>query len=105
VKSTGERFGAAHVADVLAGKTNEKAEALRHTSFPSSASARRMAATHWQSLLRQMVGGGFLSIDVAGFGGLGITPKGRALMNGEVEFRYRADVSAPSKKAERAQGA
>ena len=49
---------------------------------------------HWQSLMRQMVGGGFLSIDVAGFGGIGITPKGRALINGEGEFRYRRDVRA-----------
>ena len=36
--------------------------------------------SEWQSLIRQLVGGGFLSLDVAGFGGLAIAPKGRALI-------------------------
>ncbi len=102
VIATGERFGAAHIADVLAGKPNEKAEAMRHTMLAVFGIGKAHGRSHWQSLLRQMVGGGFLSIDVAGFGGLGLTPKGRALINGEGAFRYRAAVSAPSKKAERA---
>ena len=99
---TGERFGAAHVADVLAGKPNDKAVALRHDQLPVFGIGKAHGKQHWQSLLRQMVGGGFLSIDVAGFGGLAISPKGRALMKGEVEFRHRRDVSQPTKKAERA---
>jgi ATP-dependent DNA helicase RecQ len=102
VTSTGERFGAAHIADVLSGKSSEKSEALRHTELAIFGIGKSHGRSHWQSLIRQMVGGGFLAIDVAGFGGIGITSKGRALMNGEAEFRYRRDVSAPSKKADRA---
>ena len=99
---TGERFGAAHIADVLAGKPNDKAAQLRHDQLPVFGIGKTLGRPHWQTLLRQMVGGGFLSIDVAGFGGLGITAKGRGLALGEGQFRHRRDVSPPTKKAERA---
>ncbi len=102
IMRTGERFGAAHVADVLSGKPNDKAVALRHDQLPVFGIGKAHGKQHWQSLLRQMVGGGFLSIDAAGFGGLAISPKGRALIKGEAEFRYRRDIAQPTKKAERA---
>ena len=102
VTLTGERFGAAHVADVLSGKANDKAMALKHDALPVFGIGKAHGKQHWQSLLRQMVGGGFLSIDVAGFGGLGITAKGRTLTNGGGEFRYRRDIVRTSKKADRA---
>jgi ATP-dependent DNA helicase RecQ len=102
VKATGQRFGAAHVADVLAGKPNEKAEALRHTELPVFGIGTAHGRQHWQSLIRQMVGGGYLTIDVAGFGGLSLSPKAHALMQGEGSFRYRQATARPSKKAERA---
>ena len=79
VKTTGQRFGAAHVADVLAGKPNDKAEALRHTELPVFGIGKAHGRQHWQSMIRQLVGGGYLSIDVAGYGGLSLSPKGHAL--------------------------
>ena len=48
-------------------------------------------------MIRQMVATGFLRLDIAGYGGLGITDKGRALLGGEGEFLYREDrIIAPS---------
>ena len=102
VKATGQRFGASHVADVLAGKPNDKAEALRQTELPVFGIGKAHGRQHWQSMIRQMVGGGYLTIDVAGYGGLSLSPKAHALMRGEGAFRYRQSVQKPSKKAERA---
>jgi ATP-dependent DNA helicase RecQ len=102
IKSTGQRFGAAHVADVLVGKSNDKAESLHHTELAVFGIGKAHGRQHWQSMIRQMVGGGYLTIDVAGYGGLSLSPKAQALMHGEGSFRYRADVAKPSKKAERA---
>ena len=102
VKATGQRFGAAHVADVLAGKPNEKAEALRHVDLAVFGIGKAHGRQHWQSMIRQMVGGGYLSIDVAGFGGLSLSPKGQALARGEGSFRYRQAAAKPTRKAERA---
>ncbi|MFO1130572.1 MAG: DNA helicase RecQ [Hyphomicrobiales bacterium] len=102
VRATGERFGAAHIADVLVGKTNEKGEALRHSSLPVFGIGKTHGRQHWQSMIRQMVGGGYLAIDVAGFGGLSISAKGQALARGEGRFGYRQDPVRTSKKAQRA---
>jgi ATP-dependent DNA helicase RecQ len=102
VKATGQRFGAAHVADILAGKSNEKAEALRHTKQAVFGIGKAQGRPHWQSMIRQLVGGGYLAIDVAGFGGLSIAPKGLALARGEGTFRCRQDPVRTSRKADRA---
>ena len=102
VKATGQRFGAAHVADVLAGKSNDKAVALHHTELAVFGIGKAQERQHWQSMIRQMVGGGYLAIDVAGFGGLSISPKGLSLARGEGTFRCRQDPARTSRKAERA---
>ena len=102
VKTTGQRFGAAHIADVLGGKTNDKAEALHHTELPVFGIGKVHGRPHWQSMIRQMVGGGYLAIDMAGYGGLALSPKAHALVRGEGSFRYREDPVRTSKKAERA---
>ncbi len=102
VKATGQRFGAAHVADVLAGKPNEKVEALGHKEHAVFGIGKAHGRQHWQTMIRQMVGGGYLVIDVAGFGGLSLSPKAHALARGEGSFRYRQATVRPSKKAERA---
>ncbi|MFN4143035.1 DNA helicase RecQ [Aestuariivirga sp.] len=102
VKATGERFGAAHVADVLSGRANEKTEAQRHAELPVFGIGKAHGRPHWQSVIRQMVGGGYLSIDVAGYGGLSVAPKGSALARGEGTFRYRQDpLKKPSKPSRR----
>ena len=103
VSATGERFGAAHIADVVSGKGNDKTGPLRHDQLVAFGIGAAHPRPHWQTVIRQMVGGGFLAIDVAGFGGLSITPKGRALMKGDGQFRRREiEVKKTGKKAERA---
>ncbi len=101
VMATGQRFGAAHVADVLSGKPNEKAEALRHVEHAVFGIGKAHGRQHWQSVIRQMVGGGYLAIDVAGYGGLSVSPKGLALARGEGAFRYRQDPVRKPSRAER----
>ena len=101
IRQTGERFGAVHVADVLIGKANDKAAALHHTDLPVFGCGHARSRSEWLSFIRQMVGSGLLAIDVAGFGGLAMTAKGRALLNGDGEFRYRQDLVLKTKKGER----
>ena len=99
MRSTGERFGAVHIVDLLTGKANDKAIALKHTELPVFALGKGRNRTEWQSLIRQLVGGGFLILDVAGHGGLAIGGKGRALLRGEEEFRYRRDMIREARKS------
>ena len=55
-------------------------------------------------MIRQMVATGFLRLDIAGYGGLGITDKGRVLTHGEGEFLFREDrvITSSAARATRA---
>jgi ATP-dependent DNA helicase RecQ len=105
MRHTGERFGAMHLVDVLEGKANDKAVALRHTELSVFGAGKRLSRGEWLALIRQMVGGGYLTIDVAGYGGLSLSPKGRALMKGAGGFRYRPLVVKAKKPARRSPAA
>jgi len=98
MRSTGERFGAVHIVDLLTGKANEKAIILKHTELPVFGFGKERGRAEWQSLIRQLVGGGFLTLDVAGYGGLSVRAKGRALLRGEEKFRYRRDMIREKKR-------
>ena len=101
IHATGDRFGSIHVVDVLTGKANDKSTQLGHDKSKAFGSGKHRSRGDWQSLIRQLVGAGFLTIDVAGFGGISVSPKGRSLENGETAFRYRPDLVRGAKKAAR----
>ena len=103
VRATGERFGAVHIIDVLMAKPNDKAVALNHTELSVFGLGKDRQRTEWQGIIRQLVGAGFLIHDVGGFGGLSVSPKGRALLSGVGAFRYRKVEQRASKKSARAE--
>jgi ATP-dependent DNA helicase RecQ len=102
VMRTGQRFGAAHIIDVLRGSETEKAAKAGHTRLPTFGVGAEHSAQAWRSIIRQMVAADFLALDIQGYGGLKVTDKGRDLLKGDADFRYRTDAvhraSAKSKK-------
>ena len=92
IRATGEMYGAAHIIDILRGADTEKIRTTGHGAVPSYGAGKEMAKETWRSIIRQLVASGFARLDVAGHGGLSLTPPGRALLAGEGEFRYRKDV-------------
>lgn len=99
VHRTGQRFGAAHLIDVLRGADTEKVRAAGHDRLPTYGAGGDIAKEAWRSILRQLVATGFLQLDVKGHGGLSITARGRELLSGEETFRYRKDTLPAAKKA------
>ena len=96
---TGERYGQAHIIDVLRGSKTEKITKARHNSIDCFGAGSGMTKGLWQSLVRQMISAGFLEVDIAGFGGLKMTDKGNALSRGEGKFECRLEeVAVRSKK-------
>ena len=89
---TGERFGAAHLIDIVRGARTEKAVRFGHDRLPTFGVGADRSANAWRSVVRQMVAAGHLRIDIAGYGGLGITDKGRELLRGNGVFLYREDA-------------
>jgi ATP-dependent DNA helicase RecQ len=98
---TGERFGAAHIIDVLRGTETEKIVRAGHDRLPTFGAGAGRKKGEWQSLIRQMVATGLLRIDIAGYGGLGVNESGRALLRGDGTFLYRADTVARTPAAQR----
>ena len=101
VYRSGERFGAAHVIDILRGTETEKIARAGHDRLPTFGVGAARGKAEWQSLIRQMVATGILRLDVSGYGGIAITDKGRALLRGEGVFRYREDTVARTPAAPR----
>ncbi len=84
----------------------EKIAAAGHDRLPAYGSGAAQAQAEWQTILRQLVAGGFLLLDVAGYGGLALSEKGRALLRGEGAFHHRpAAPRAPTKRSLRATAA
>ncbi|WP_323796232.1 DNA helicase RecQ [Nisaea sp.] len=91
IQATGERFGTVHIVDVLRGGNTERIRKFGHESVETYGAGTAHNAKDWQSLVRQLVANGFLTLDIQGFGGLSVSDKGHTLLRGELPFRYRRD--------------
>jgi ATP-dependent DNA helicase RecQ len=89
---TGQRFGAAHVIDVLRGKDTEKVRQFGHTRLSTFGIGADIEETQWRSVLRQLVASGLISVDLAGYGALRLAPAARAVLKGEQAVTLRLDA-------------
>lgn len=105
VYRTGQRFGAAHVVDVLVGKTTDKVTQHRHDTLSTFGLGRERSVEQWRSVIRQCVVRGLLRTDVERFGALVLTEASRPLLRGETELWLREDPVAPARKTARRGGA
>ncbi len=89
VRQTGQRFGAAHIVDVLRGANTEKIRNMGHERLSAYGLGKNIGKDEWRTIMRQLVATGFLRLDIAGHGGLSLTNKGDALLGGDESFNYR----------------
>ncbi len=89
VEQTGERFGSAHLSDVLRGELTEKVQGFNHQLVEVFGKGAHVNRMHWIAVVRAMIGSGLLVLDIAGHGGMSISAKGQALLHGEGSFRHR----------------
>lgn len=99
VVRTGNRFGAAHITDVLLGKSTERITALGHHHLPTFGVGAAHDEKTWRSVIRQLVSLGYLTAD--DHSGLRATPKSRALLKGESTLQLREDALLPRDTARR----
>ena len=91
VVRTGERFGVNHLIDVLKGKETDKIWQFDHHHLPTFGVGDALDNNQWRSVFRQLVGRGYLSVDLQGFGALKLQAKCRPLLRGECEIALRLD--------------
>jgi ATP-dependent DNA helicase RecQ len=104
VYRTGQRFGAAHVTDVLMGKTNDRLSRLRHDQLSTFGIGADLSKPAWHSILRQLLAHGHLQSDPEGHGGLQLAPRCRELLRGEQSLELREDILPSSSKRKASSG-
>jgi ATP-dependent DNA helicase RecQ len=98
VRATGQRFGAGHIVDILRGSLTEKVSQRGHERLKVFGTGEAWKSEDWRALIRQLVAGGYLALDIAGMGGLRITAKGESLARGEGVLHYRPAHREPTAK-------
>jgi ATP-dependent DNA helicase RecQ len=91
VYRTGQRFGAAHVVDVLLGSATEKVLRNRHDELSVFGIGTERSLQAWRSVIRQLAVRGFLRVDAERYGALVLTEKSRPLLRGELRLGLRED--------------
>jgi ATP-dependent DNA helicase RecQ len=98
VKRSGERFGAAHIVDILLGSKNEKVEKYRHHELSTYGIGRELTKSQWMHVSRQLVERGLLDQEPA-YRVLSVTAKGLEMLKSREQLR--GQINEP-KKSERA---
>ena len=96
VYRTGQRFGAAHVIDVLRGSDGERIRQFGHDRLSTHGIGRDLDARAWRSVVRQLVATGLLDVDVEGHGSLRLTEASREVLTGGGRVALRKP--APSRR-------
>ena len=77
---TGQRYGVAYLIDVLHGKDDERIAQSGHNNVSTFGIGTEFTKAEWQSIFRQLVAANLLAVDIAGHGGLHITPQGQEFL-------------------------
>ena len=101
VYRTGQRFGAAHVIDVLLGKDTDKIRKFGHDKLSVCGIGTELNGPGWRSVVRQVIVQGFLRADQQRYGALVLTEQSRPLLKGEIELRLREDRKLKTEKKKR----
>jgi ATP-dependent DNA helicase RecQ len=102
VYRTGQRFGAAHVVDVLVGKSPDKVLQYRHNDLSVFGIGEEHSAQKWRSVIRQLIVLGFLRADAERYGALVLTANSRAVLRGETSVSLREDATQSRARRPRA---
>jgi ATP-dependent DNA helicase RecQ len=93
---TGQRFGVAHLVDVLRGQATERVRRFGHDRLKTFGVGSELDKKGWQAVFRQLVAQGHLAVDVEGHGGLHLSESAPAVLKVETPVAFRSEaVEAP----------
>lgn len=98
VYRTGQRFGMAHVIDVLRGSENEKVRQFNHQALSTYGIGKSLSANQWRSVFRQLLVQGILKIDGSGYGSLLLDESARPILRGEAPIYLRRELDKEKTK-------
>ncbi|WP_234702924.1 DNA helicase RecQ [Oleidesulfovibrio alaskensis] len=92
VYRTGQRFGAAHLTDILTGKLTDRIRSHGHNDLKTFGCGKELGASQWKGVFRQLACLGLLATDADGHGGLRLTPESWQVLRGERMLSFRRDI-------------
>jgi len=97
---TGQRFGAAHLVDVLLGGDTARIRELGHASLSVYGIGKELDRGQWRSLMRQLLAKGYLLSDPEARGGLCFGPDSlvKPLLKGEASLALRLPPAAKERR-------
>jgi ATP-dependent DNA helicase RecQ len=102
VYRSGQRFGAAHVIDILRGADTAKIRQHGHASLSTYGIGNDLDAKQWRSVFRQLVAAGLLEVDVEGHGALRLTTASSDVLKGRRSLSLRSEAPVGARRRERA---
>ncbi|MEO8159871.1 MAG: DNA helicase RecQ [Arenimonas sp.] len=102
VYRSGQRFGAAHLVDILRGERTTRVEQFGHEALSTFGVGADLDARQWKGVFRQLLALGLLAAD-GQHGGLRLSEASREVLRGERELHLRRE-SEP-KRGKSARGA
>ena len=105
VYRSGQRFGAAHLIDVLRGSDNERIRQFGHDRLSTYGVGSDLDVRAWRGVFRRLVAAGLLDVDAEGYGGLRLTAASKPVLQGQRQVVLRKEAARAVERAGRARSA
>jgi len=92
----GQRYGAAHLIDVLRGKATDKVVQRGHEALSTFGIGADIAEAQWRVVLRQLIALGYLRTE-GEYNTLELTASAREVLRGEVQMLLRQPSETPKR--------
>jgi ATP-dependent DNA helicase RecQ len=99
VYRTDQLFGVAYLVDVLLGAENDRIKSFRHDRLSVFGIGKEHSKQEWSNIFRQLISQNLLRVDIAGHGGIKITPRGLQFLKQKEALELRK-YSKPIKAKE-----
>ena len=99
VYRTGQRFGVAHLIDVLRGSEGERIQQFGHDLLSTYGIGKDLDAKTWRSVFRQLVASGLLEVDTDAYNGLRLTDASRAVLTGKQNVLLRKELPSKTERS------
>jgi ATP-dependent DNA helicase RecQ len=98
---TGQRFGAAHLIDVLRGADTDKIRRFGHHELSVYSIGQKTPDAVWRGVFRQLMIDGLLEPDHESFGALKLTAAAKPVLKGEQKVMLREEIASVKTKRDR----
>jgi ATP-dependent DNA helicase RecQ len=100
VYRSGQRFGVAHLTDILRGEATERVISFGHDKLSTFGIGKALDPRQWRGLFRQLLASGLLGSDAEGHGSLRLTEASKPVLRGERSVALREE-RAPARGGKR----